>query len=86
MQVNTAVNSFVNNFMIALNPQITKSYASGDRVYLMNLVFQGSRYSFYLLLLLSLPILLETPVLLKLWLGVVPDHTVAFVRLILLYA
>ena len=86
MQVNAAVNSFVNNFMIALNPQITKSYASGDRVYLMNLVFQGSRYSFYLLLLLSLPILLETPVLLKLWLGVVPDHTVAFVRLILLYA
>lgn len=86
MQVNTAVNSFVGNFMMALNPQITKSYASGDRTYMMSLVFQGSRYSFYMLLLLSLPILVETPVLLKLWLGVVPDHTVAFVRLILLYA
>lgn len=86
MQVNTAVNSFVSNFMMALNPQITKSYASGDRAYMMSLVFQGSRYSFYMLLLLSLPILMETPILLKLWLGVVPDHAVAFVRLILLYA
>ncbi len=69
MQVNTAVNSFVSNFMMALNPQITKSYASGDRAYMMSLVFQGSRYSFYMLLLLSLPILMETPILLKLWLG-----------------
>ena len=86
MQVNTAVNSFVSNFMMALNPQITKTYASGDRAYMMSLVFQGSRYSFYMLLLLSLPILMETPILLKLWLGVVPDHAVAFVRLILLYA
>lgn len=86
MQVSAAVNSFVNNFMIALNPQITKSYASKEWDYLMDLIFLGSRYSFYLLLFLSLPVLMEAPVLLKLWLGVVPDHTVTFVRLILLYA
>ena len=57
MQVNSVVSQFVQNFMMALNPQITKSFAGGDRDYTMQLVFQGSRFSFYLLLLLSLPIL-----------------------------
>ncbi|MFR9593612.1 MAG: lipopolysaccharide biosynthesis protein, partial [Rikenellaceae bacterium] len=69
MQVNGAVMSFVTNFMVALNPQITKSYASGDRAYMMTLVFQGSRLSFYMLLFLSLPIIISTPYILNLWLG-----------------
>lgn len=45
-QVNTAVQGFVTNFMTALNPQITKSFASGDREYMKVLMFQGSRLSF----------------------------------------
>lgn len=48
-QVNNAVNQFVTNFMTALNPQITKSYASGDKEYMMTLIFQGARLSFYML-------------------------------------
>ena len=59
-QVNNAVNQFVTNFMTALNPQITKSYASGDKEYMMTLIFQGARLSFYMLFLLSLPILVNT--------------------------
>ena len=85
VNVCTAVTSFTNNFMTALNPQITKSYANGNRDYLMTLVFQGARLSFYLLLCFSLPILIETQSVLQLWLKMVPDHAVAFVRLILLY-
>jgi hypothetical protein len=72
--------------MMALNPQITKSYAVGNLECTMDLVLQGARYSFYLLLLLSLPVLMETHTILKLWLKIVPDYTVSFVRLILLYA
>ena len=83
MQVNSAVNSFVQNFIMAMNPQITKSYARGDISYMTQLVFSGSRYGFYLLLLLSMPILIETKQILSLWLTVVPDHTVNFVRLVL---
>ena len=86
MQVSGAVTSFANNFMMALNPQITKSYAVGNLECTMDLVLQGARYSFYLLLLLSLPVLMETHTILKLWLKIVPDYTVSFVRLILLYA
>lgn len=85
-QVNSAIHSFVTNFMTALNPQITKSYASGDKKYMMTLIFQGARLSFYMLLILSLPILINTNYILKLWLGLVPDHAVLFVRLVLIFA
>ena len=84
-QVNTAVHGFVTNFMTALNPQITKSYASGDREYMMTLIFQGARLSFYMLLALSLPIFVNTHYILVLWLKIVPEHTVIFVQLILLF-
>ena len=86
IQVNNAVSGFVSNFMTALNPQITKSYASGDREYMMNLIFQGARLSFYMLLLLSLPILVNTHYILVIWLKLVPEHAVLFVQLILIFA
>lgn len=85
-QVNGAISSFVMNFLTAVNPQITKSYASGDYKYMMTLVFQGSRLSFYMLLFLSLPVLVSTHYILSLWLGIVPEHTVSFVRLVLILA
>ena len=82
--VNMAVNAFVVNFMTALRPQITKSYAAGDKAYAFNLVERGSRFSFYILFILALPILLDTEFVLKIWLKQYPEHTVNFVRLILL--
>ena len=85
-QVNTAISGFVTNFMTALNPQITKSYASGDRDYMMTLIYQGARLSFYMLLLLSLPVLVNTHYILSLWLKIVPDHAVLFVQLVLVFA
>lgn len=85
-QVNTAVNQFVTNFMTALNPQITKSYAAGNKEYMMTLIFQGARLSFYMLLLLSLPILVNTHYVLELWLKIVPEHAVLFVQLVLIFA
>ncbi len=85
-QVNNAITGFVQNFMTAVNPQITKSYASGDREYMMTLIFQGARLSFYMLLLLSLPVLLNTHYILVIWLKLVPEHAVLFVQLILIFA
>ena len=85
-QVNVAVNGFATNFMTAINPQITKSYASGDYLYMLTLVQSGARFSFYLLLLLSLPIIIETNTILTLWLKNVPEYTVIFVRLVLVFA
>lgn len=85
MSVNSAVYGFVSNFMVALNPQITKSYASGDLDYMFKLVFQGARLSYYILLILALPIILNTQYLLHLWLGVVPEHASLFVKLVLIF-
>lgn len=82
MQVNEKVSAFCTNFQMALNPQITKSYAANDLKRMHSLVYASSKYSFFMLLLLSLPIMIEAPSILHYWLGVVPDHTVWFVRLI----
>lgn len=86
VQVNNAVGGFVGNFMTALNPQITQSYSSGNHSYMMSLIQKGSRYSFYLLLILSLPILINTDYILHLWLGKYPEHTTNFVQLVLIFA
>lgn len=80
MQVNNAVNQFVTNFMMALNPQITKSYAAGEIEEMHKLVYRGSKFSYFLMLFFLIPICLETEMILHLWLNVVPEYSVAFVR------
>ena len=82
--VNNVLASFSGNFMTALNPQITKSYAAGNYDYMFSLVERGSRFSYYILLLFALPMLFETEFVLTLWLKHYPEHTVNFVRLILI--
>lgn len=83
-QVNGAVNGFVSNFQMAMNPQIVKSYAAEDLKYMHQLIFQGAKYSFFLLFTLTLPILLETEIILKWWLKIVPEYTAIFTRLVLI--
>ena len=83
IQVQGAVVQFSINFQTALNPQITKSYALGDFTYMYSLIFRSSRFTFLLLAIISLPILLETDMILRLWLKTVPHYTVLFVRLML---
>lgn len=83
VQVQSAVNQFFANFQVAVNPQITKTYAQGEIAYMHKLVLSSSRYSFYLMLLVSLPVLFQTDYILQLWLGQVPEHTVAFLRIMI---
>jgi len=83
VQVQGMVYRFSSNFQAAINPQITKTYARKDFDNMHNLIFASSKYSFLLLFFLSLPILIETKTVLILWLKIVPDHTVNFIRLVL---
>lgn len=80
-QVEAAMMKFVNDFTTALNPQITKSYAAGQMKEMYKLVNRGAKFSAFLTLAISLPILFETDYILGLWLEEVPPPTVAFVRL-----
>ena len=86
VQLNSAIQSFVTNFMTAVNPQITKSYASGETDYMFSLVRRSTRMSYCLLLLLAVPVLFNTEYILGLWLKDVPAHTALFVRLFLIFA
>lgn len=83
MQVQSAVNSFVTNFQMAVNPQIIKSYAANENEYMISLIIRSSKFSFYLLFLLSLPIILEIDQILKMWLINVPSYAPIFTVLIL---
>ncbi len=83
-QIHGAINGFVTNFQMAVNPQLVKSYAAGDRNYLYSLIYSSSKYSFYILLILSLPLLLQTEYLLNIWLKSVPNYTVIFTQLALI--
>lgn len=82
-QISNAISQFSQNFYTAVRPQITKYYAQGDLKNMFQLVFRSSRYSFYLNLLFTVPLLLETPYIIALWLGQVPDYVVEFSRLII---
>lgn len=82
-QVNGAVNRFVANFQTAVNPQLIKNYASDQLDEMKTLLFRSTRFSYYLLLALSLPIILKMDFILHLWLKVVPDYTTGFCQLVL---
>ena len=83
VQVESVVKQFANNVQVAINPQIIKSYASNEMERMYSLVFTSARLCFFLLFLISLPVLVEANFILKLWLGDVPGHTTNFVRLVL---
>lgn len=80
VSVNTYVTQFANNFMVALNPQITKTFAAKEYEETHKLIFRGAKFAFFLMFLLMLPICLETRTILYLWLGNVPKYAVEFVR------
>ncbi|MFV0149469.1 MATE family efflux transporter [Empedobacter falsenii] len=83
-QVVSAVNMFAINLQLAFNPQIIKNYSQGNIEQTQTLIFQGSKISFFLLLLLVMPILLNTEFILTLWLNDVPEYTAVFVQLALI--
>lgn len=84
-QVSTAVYNFVIYFQSSFNPQITKASAQNNKNYLQNLVNQTSKFSYYMLFALTLPILLNMQDILNIWLKEVPAYTVAFCSITLLY-
>ena len=84
MQINSIIGQFIGNFMVAINPQITKEYAAGNLQRMHSLIFKSTRFSYYLFLFLSIPILLEIETILYIWLGQIPAHTVLFTRLVII--
>lgn len=85
-QVVNAVNGFVSGFQTAMNPQITKRYAIGEYDSMLSLLYNGAKYSFFLLSLFVIPLFIRADYVLYLWLGSLPDFSVQFLRLALVMA
>lgn len=83
IQVNMAANQFVSNFRTAVNPQIVKRYAANDKEGSKHLLLVSTKYSYYLMWVICLPLCLLAKPVLELWLVEVPDYTVIFLQLIL---
>ena len=79
-QVNAAVQSFVQSFTIAFSPQITKSYASGDKEYAIHLANRGTKFAWLMMYLFIVPVCCESDTLLRLWLGEAPEWSALFLR------
>lgn len=83
-QIEAVVTQCAQNLALAFSPQITKSYAQGNKSYLQDLICFGAKYTFFMSLIIIIPLLYETPVVLKLWLKNVPEYAVIFTRYTLL--
>lgn len=81
--VSSQVNGFITNFQIAVNPQTVKLYAVGDYDRMNRLIFNNAKYSSYLLILIGLPVFIETEFLIHLWLGNIPEYVIPFIRITL---
>jgi O-antigen/teichoic acid export membrane protein len=84
-QVQTAVNSLSENFLMAVSPQIIKYYANRDFSKMQSLVINASKFTCLLLFMMSLPLTLETNFIMQLWLKNVPDYAVAFSQLFIIF-
>lgn len=84
MQVQSAINIFVSNFQLAFNPQIIKNYSQGNYNQTLTLIFQSCKFSFFLMLILISPVLLDTEFVMNLWLKTPPENTILFVQLSLI--
>lgn len=82
-QVCGIVMRFTDSIMTAVKPQIIKSYATGDISYMEMLVEKSSKFSFFLVSFIAVPVIIECQRLLSIWLGQVPDYAVPFTRLVI---
>lgn len=85
-QVNQAINTFVANFMTAMNPQITKCYAAGDYDYMNKLMARGAKYATIMYWFLALTVFVEAENILNIWLVIVPPYAPVFLRLTIIYS
>lgn len=84
-QFNYALSSLTASFLMALRPQMIKSYAEGSYLYLNKIFNLSNKVIYYGLLIVSLPLIFEMNAILMIWLGKTDYQTIMFSRLILIY-
>lgn len=80
-QAGNVINGFASNFTMAINPQLTKRYASGNINEMLQLLFRGCKYSLLLMAIIVIPLIYSAHAILKIWLGDLAPYTVGFLQL-----
>lgn len=86
LMVQGIIGSFISNVQVAVNPQIVKNFSNGNSVKFLALIYKSAKFSFFGMLLIVLPVLLQTEFLLYLWLKEIPNYTIEFIQLALIYS
>lgn len=84
MQVMQFANTFVMNFKSSIVPQMMSSYGAGDKDSMFRLINTGTKITFMLMLMISLPFAAEADYILQLWLKTPPEHSALLVVLVLI--
>lgn len=84
LRINGIINQFIGNFRTAVNPQIVKKYAAGDYEASKKLALASTQYTYYLMLIIVIPLFLLVEPAVKLWLGEVPEGLIPFVQITLI--
>lgn len=84
-QVGHGVYSLVSSFQTAFNPQLVKYYAADEHNQFIKLIINASKYSFYLIFILALPLNLNMDIILDIWLPVIPEYTKQFCQIMIVF-
>lgn len=86
-RINYIILSFCSNFYMAVSPQIVKTYAAGENERTKTLVLESSKLAFFLMLLLSVPLIFNMEEILRSWFGkdMVSDDMIYFSQLMLVF-
>jgi len=85
-QFNMALSSLTASFLMAVRPQMIKSYAEGSYLYLNKIFNLSNKVIYYSLLMVCLPLIFQMDTILLFWLKNSDPQTILFSRLILIYA
>ena len=84
VQVSHMVNSFVINFKQSMVPQMMAAYGAGDKQAMHKIIDMGTKITFLLLLMISIPVIFEGQFLLDIWLGTTPEYAAKLSALVLI--
>lgn len=83
-QVKLHIVSFVNNFRMAINPQILKRNAAGETESYKQLLLWSTNITYYMMLIFVLPLVFTSRFVLEIWLKEVPPYATEFMQIALL--
>lgn len=86
LQINSLIHTFANNIVLAVRVPMIKSYSVGNVDKLIDLFIFSNKFTLYFLLFLIVPLFYEMDSILDIWLMTKDAQTIAFCRLILIYA